>query len=145
LEAFIIRDYISTDFTQVEILWHKTGLGNKERGDDAQIIEQSLKLGGVFYVIETENTKQIIGTSWITNDGRRLYLHHFGIKPEFQKKGLSKFLLNKSLQFAKHKNMQIKLEVHEQNKIAINLYEKAGFKKLGNYKVYIIRDFDKLE
>jgi ribosomal protein S18 acetylase RimI-like enzyme len=41
--------------------------------------------------------------------------------------------------------MQIKLEVHEQNKIAINLYEKAGFKKLGNYKVYIIRDFDKLE
>jgi len=88
--------------------------------------------------------KNIIGSSWLTSDGRRLYLHHFGIIPEYQGRGLSKLLLEESLAFAKEIDQQIKLEVHQNNNIAKNLYTKAGFKYLGDYEVYIIRDISLL-
>jgi len=137
---FHIRDYKSTDFPQVEVLWNRTGLGGSIRGDNHRVIANTIQSGGKFIVLENHETNELIGTSWITNDARRLYLHHFGIKPEYQGKGLSKPLLEASLAFAKKKNLQIKLEVHQENTIAKKLYVKSGFKYLGDYLVFIIRD-----
>jgi ribosomal protein S18 acetylase RimI-like enzyme len=134
-----ITSYQPSDYKALEALWISTGLGNAARGDNQQTIAETLALGGVLYVMKTEPGNELIGTSWITNDGRRLYLHHFGIKPEYQKQGLSKPLLKKSLEFAKQMNRQIKLEVHRDNLPALSLYEKSGFTYLGDYLVYIIR------
>jgi ribosomal protein S18 acetylase RimI-like enzyme len=41
--------------------------------------------------------------------------------------------------------LQIKLEVHQSNERAINFYKKAGFKRLGDYDVYIIRDLQEIK
>ncbi len=136
---FIVREFIEEDYADVWELWLETGLTNPERNDNLNSIKKTIEHNGVFFVIEHTKTKKVIGTSWITNDGRRLYLHHFGIKPEFQGKKMSHKLLEPSLKFAENKNMQIKLEVHEKNNIAFNLYKNAGFKYLGDYKVYIFR------
>jgi len=141
---FIIREYQEGDFDEIMRLWIETGLGNTERGDDEKIIEDSIRIGGSMLVMEEKETKRIIGTSWMTFDGRRIHLHHFGIIPELQGKGLSKILLDESLKFVKRKGYQVKLEVHEANLKAINLYKKAGFKYLGDYDVYIVRDPSKL-
>ncbi|MBE9466716.1 MAG: GNAT family N-acetyltransferase [Bacteroidetes bacterium] len=141
---YIIRDFSADDIKQINEIWQQTDLGNAERGDNENIINNTIKIGGKFLVLENSEHNEIIGTSWITTDNRRLYLHHFGIKPEYQKKGLGIMLAKASLEFAKKKNMQIKLEVHENNKGAIELYKKLGFKYLGNYKVLIIRDLEKL-
>ncbi len=137
---FIIRDFLSTDIQQINKIWQETGLCNTERGDDEVVIEKTLKTGGKFFVLENIGNNKIIGTSWITTDNRRLYLHHFGIKPEYQKKGLGMMLAKASLEYAKKTKMQIKLEVHKNNAGAIELYKKIGFKYLGDYKVFIIRD-----
>ncbi len=139
-----IRSYKSDDYSTIINLWTELGLANPKRGDNSNIIEKTLKSGGKFLILET-NEGEIIGTSWITNDGRRLYLHHFGIKKEYQGKGLSKILLNASLDFARSLNMQIKLEVHNKNIIAKNLYKKAGFEYLGDYEVWIIRNPKKIK
>jgi ribosomal protein S18 acetylase RimI-like enzyme len=139
---YLIRDFKPSDYSQVLELWEETGLGNPERGDNLQIINQTISMGGSFLVMENPDNNSVIGTSWITNDGRRLYLHHFGIKKEFQGKKLSNQLLKASLEFAKTTNIQIKLEVHNQNSIAINLYKKAGFASLGDYRVFIIRQYN---
>lgn len=137
---YSITPYQPDDFDALAALWLSTGLGDVARGDNQQTIADTLALGGVLYVMKTEPGNELIGTSWITNDGRRLYLHHFGIKPDYQKQGLSKPLLKKSLEFAKQMNRQIKLEVHRDNLRALNLYHKAGFYYLGDYLVYIIRN-----
>lgn len=137
----IIRDYKPVDFEQINELWEETEMGGIERGDDAHAIEQTLKLGGKLIILEEINSNKIIGTSWLTIDGRRIYLHHFGVKPEYQGKGYAKILLNESFNFAKKMGKQIKLEVHKNNFKAIGLYKKGGFKYLGDYKVYIIRNF----
>jgi len=137
----IIRDYRSSDFPLIFELWMELGLGSANRGDDAFVVEKTLRHGGFFLVMERENG-QVIGTSWTTNDGRRLYLHHFGIAKKHQGKGLSKNLLQKTLARAKEIGLQIKLEVSRENNIATNLYKKYGFIYLGDYDTYIIREYN---
>ena len=139
MEKFTVRDFISSDFDQLMEIWLSTGLGSAQRGDNLQIIEQSVSMGGKMLMVENSNGK-IIGTSWMSFDGRRIHLHHFGIHPDYQRKGIGLILAKESLKFVKHKGYQVKLEVHKDNFAAIELYKKLGFTYLGDYDVYIIRD-----
>ena len=143
-DNFFIREYRDGDFEVISKFWELTGMGTPERGDNRQIIENTISLGGTLLVLEEKGTGRISGTSWMTFDGRRILLHHFGILPELQGNGLSKILLKESLQFVKRKGFQVKLEVHSTNFKAINLYKKFGFRHLGEYNVYIIRDVSNL-
>ena len=140
----LIRDYRASDYPEIAKLWLAADMDNPVRGDNHETIERTLNLGGKFLVLESVSTKQIIGTSWMTYDGRRIMLHHFGILPEFQGKGFSKILMKQSLKFCKEVGVQVKLEVHSQNINAVSLYTKFGFKQLAGYSIYIIRDISKL-
>ena len=137
---FIIRDFRDDDFPSVSIMWEETGVGGAHRGDVLDVINNTLKHGGKLLILENINTNTIAGTAWLTNDFRRIYLHHFCIGTEFQGKHLAHILCEECIRFAKQLNLQIKLEVHRNNSKAISLYEKHGFKFLGDYLVYIIRN-----
>jgi len=139
-KEFYIRDFQEEDYPEVNEIWEMTGMGGKQRGDDLNVINKTLENGAKLLVLLESGTDKIIGTSWMTHDFRRIYLHHFGIHPDYQNQGLGKFLAETSLQFAKEQNMQIKLEVHKDNTTAIHLYKKIGFNYLGDYLVYIIRN-----
>jgi ribosomal protein S18 acetylase RimI-like enzyme len=140
----LIRDYRDGDYPEIANLWLVTDMSNPVRGDNSEVIDRTLKSGGKFLVMELSATKQIIGTSWMTYDGRRTMIHHFGILPEYQGKGLSEILLKECFKFCSELGVQVKLEVHAQNLKAVSLYKKFGFKQLGGYNVYIIRDISKL-
>lgn len=139
----LIRDYRSADYSSVLKVWGETGMGGAARGDDEHTINHTLSSGGRLLVMETDH--EIIGTSWITDDGRRLYLHHFGIRPAWQGRGWAKPLLKASLEWVKSRGMQVKLEVHRTNVRAIGLYSQSGFNYLGDYDVYIIRTPEDIE
>ncbi|TVQ12196.1 MAG: GNAT family N-acetyltransferase [Bacteroidetes bacterium] len=136
MSDLLIRDYEPTDYPAIENLWSQTGLGGAQRGDNQQTIELSLKMGGKFLVV-INKSGELIATSWMTFDGRRLHLHHFGVLPYCQRQGIGKLLALQSIAFAKERNTQIKLEVHKSNKAAISLYTSLGFVSLGDYEVYI--------
>lgn len=141
-----VREYRRGDFTGIMEIWSATGLSRPERGDDEATVERSITMGGAMFVMyDNSGNEKITGTSWLTFDGRRLHLHHFGIAPEHQGKGFSAVLLKESLRFVKKKGYQVKLEVHRENEAAVKLYKKAGFEYLGDYDVYIIRDIQSIE
>jgi len=140
MEQVNIRDYRPDDYNEIQKVWKETGVGGSHRGDNKDIIEESIQMGGKLIVLETEENKKITGTSWITFDGRRLHLHHIAVLPQHQNKGYGTLLTEKSLEFAKEKGYQIKLEVHQSNTNAIEIYKKIGFKRLGDYDIYIVRD-----
>jgi ribosomal-protein-alanine N-acetyltransferase len=142
---FIIRPYRHGDFAGIKYLWEATNLSSPQRADDMAIIEESIIMGGALLILEDISSGTICGSSWMTFDGRRIHLHHFGILPEYQGKGYSKALLEHSLEIVKQKGYQVKLEVHKTNKRAVNLYKKYGFKSLGDYDIFIIRDVSKIE
>lgn len=143
-ERIQIRDYRSSDYEQIMELWNITGLGGRGRGDDQKIIEDSLELGGKLIVAEDTVNHRIIGTSWMTFDGRRIHLHHIGVLPEYRNLGYGKLLTKHSLLYAREKGNQIKLEVREDNTRAIDIYKKLGFKRLGDYDIYIVRDVKRI-
>ncbi len=133
-----IRDYQKGDYQGIIKVWEATGIGSAKRGDNESIIEHSIDIGGKMLVLEDHGN--ITGSSWMTFDGRRIHLHHVAVLPEQQNKGYGKLLTEASIKFAREKGYQIKLEVHQSNHKAIGIYKKLGFKYLGDYDIYIIRD-----
>jgi len=141
---FYIRQYADKDYPDIIKLWESLGLGGAHRGDDENVIRRTINMGGQLLLMVEKSSDAIVGTSWLTVDGRRTYLHHFGIHADYQGNGLAKKLLDASLKLAKTYGMQIKLEVHKDNMKALGLYTKAGFTYLGDYQVYIIRDISRI-
>lgn len=140
LSEIIVRDYQPKDYPAIIQLWELTGLGGKKRGDDQAVIEKSIALGGRL-LVAVHKGGYLVGTSWMTFDGRRIHLHHLGVLPEFQRNGIGRLLIIRSLEHARNENVQIKLEVHRDNRCAVALYKQLGFHYLGDYDVYIIRSF----
>lgn len=138
---FLVRDFKSSDYPAVNEIWKLTGMGGEFRGDNLDVINKTLKNGGKLLVLEDISNGKVCGTSWLTNDNRRIYLHHFGIHPDYQGQKLSPMLTEASVKFAKNCGLQIKLEVHKDNAAALSLYKKHGFSYLGDYHVYIIRSY----
>ena len=132
-----IRDYKSSDYDEVQNLWDLTGMGGKERGDDNDEILSTIEAGAKFIVLE--KNEMIIGTAWLTHDYRRTYLHHFGIHPDFQGKGLANKLMDKCMLYIKELGYQVKLEVHKENVKAINLYNKYKFNDFPGYELMMNR------
>ena len=137
----LIRDYRESDYASLLKLWKKTELAQPERKDDAGVIKRCNDMGGCLLVLENAATGEIIGSSWMTWDGRRIYLHHFGIHPDWQNLGLGTKLAEASLEWISQTGQQVKMEVHKENKAAIRLYQKLGFFAFEDYDLYMIREF----
>ncbi len=135
-----MRDYRAGDFPAVDTLWQATGLGGAHRGDDGAAIERTLSHGGRLLVLEESDSGRIVGSAWITSDGRRAYLHHVAVAPDRQGRGLGMLLTEEAVRIACDARLQVKLEVHAENRRAIDLYRRAGFGALGPYEVWIRRD-----
>ena len=135
------RDYIPADYPSLFELWTQCDLAQPEREDSPEIIDRCNKHGGRLLVMEDTENKRIIGSSWMTWDGRRIYLHHFGILPEYQKQGLGRKLVEASLEWLREQGQQVKLEVHKENYKAKQLYEKLGFFAYRDYDIYMMREF----
>jgi len=131
----VIRDYSPGDYPRVEALWKTTGIYTAERGDTPETILRCNRQGGKFLVMEDPSNGEVCGTSWLTWDGRRMFLHHFAIHPEYQGQGHGRQLAARSLAFARERNCPLKLEVHRENKAALQLYESMGFTGFGDYEV----------
>jgi ribosomal protein S18 acetylase RimI-like enzyme len=139
MNQYNIIDFEERYFDNLNVFWNNTGLGGSHRGDSLQIILDTINSGGHLLLMINEQD-EIIGSSWLTNDRRRSYLHHFGIREDLRGRGLSNVLLERTLELARKDGYQIKLEVHSKNESALALYKKYGFNDLGDYKVMIIRD-----
>lgn len=125
-------------FDIVTSLWEVTKVGNPARGDTLQAVQTTLANGAK--IILAFNDEMPAGTVWLTHDFRRLYIHHMAVHPDFQKLGIGKQMLKTALQVAKELGLQAKLEVHQDNAVAYDLYTKAGFVPLEGYLTLIKRD-----
>ncbi len=140
LSRVTLRDYKPEDYPEILSLWDDTGLGGVQRGDNHLVIERSIRMGGKL-LVATLDDNSLVGSSWLTYDGRRLHLHHIGVQEKYQGKGIGRMLTKASMKYARERGIQLKLEVHSSNTGAIALYKDLGFERLGDYEVYIIRQF----
>ena len=140
-----IRDYLPGDFKNICTFWNEIGLGGKERKDTPEVILRTLKFEGKLLILENPDNKEIVGTSWLTCDGRRIHVHHFGIKEKYRNQGLGKLLAKESIKYAKNKRYQLRLDVEKNNTLAKKLYESFGFYAYTGYYIYVLRDIENTE
>ena len=125
-------------YSEIVSIWDKTGISNPERADSFDSIQRTLENVGILLLAYMDAI--LVGTIWLTNDYRRLYIHHMAVLPEFQKQGIGRSLLQEAIQIADKQGLQAKLEVHSDNAAALNLYRSMGFKVLDGYLVMIRRN-----
>ena len=69
--------------------------------------------------------------TWLTEDGKNLYIHRLAVDPQFQKKGIGKKLMDYAEDFAKKNDfVSVRLDTFSKNKNNMRFYEHRGYKKL---------------
>ena len=124
-------------YEKIRRLWVLTDIERPERGDVWEVALETLKKGGA--ILSLWEGDAVLGALWITDDGRRLYLHHMAVHPDHRRKGLGRRLLKEGLAMARRLGRQPQLEVHETNLGARELYSGEGFTDLEGYVVMINR------
>ncbi len=123
IEKFSIESY-----DQVLELWKKAGI-NVSSSDSKEELEKMLKRNPNLFLIGRKNQK-IIAVVMGAFDGRRGYVHHLAIDPDFQKKGYGRMMIEKIhnifLQMGVHK---VHLFIEINNKEVVNFYESMGWEK----------------
>lgn len=87
-------------------------------------------------VLGVYHKNKIIGLATLTQEvgakfAHKAHLSSVFIEPEFQQKGIATMLLNTIIKYSKNNVEQILLTVADDNKPAIQLYEKCGFQTYG--------------
>lgn len=108
------------------------------------ILEQDFKNENTYYFVAKQKD-EIVGFAGIIIIIDEANIMNIVTKKNKRNLGIGSKLLDKLIDFSKEKNQKsITLEVDEQNKPAIKLYEKYNFKIVGQRKKYYHNDNDAL-
>lgn len=123
-----IRNMMSEDYDAVYALWTScTGMGLNNLDDSRNGIDVFLKRNpSTCFVAERDN--KLIGVIMASNDGRRGYIYHTAVHPQYRKQGVASRLVDAALlalgQCGIHK---VALVVFDRNKSGNQFWENRGF------------------
>ena len=123
-----IRAMNISDYEQVYQLWLSCpGMGLNNLDDSKEGIERFLKRNPeTCFVAETDQT--IIGVIIVGNDGRRGYIYHTAVNPQYRKQGIARQLVNRAIQALEQCGInKVALVVFEKNENGNAFWEKLGF------------------
>lgn len=124
----IIRVMNLSDYEQVYQLWLScAGMGLNDLDDSKEGIERFLKRNpDTCFVAETE--QKIIGVIIAGNDGRRGYIYHTAVDPDYRHHGIATELVNKVMEALKASGInKTALVVFSKNTEGNAFWEKNGF------------------
>ena len=96
-----IRKMQIGDYDEVYALWMAcTGMGLNNLDDSRDGIDRFIKRNpGTCFVAESEN--KIVGVIIAGNDGRRGYIYHTAVEPQYRKQGIARELVETAMQALK--------------------------------------------
>jgi ribosomal protein S18 acetylase RimI-like enzyme len=124
------------DYNQVYRLWKDTkGIGLSE-ADSRINIEKFLERNKGLSIVCTNNEK-IIGTVLAGHDGRRGFIYHLAVTPEYRLKGIAQELVFKSLQKLREEGIEkCHLFVFKDNELGKRFWTKVGWMKREDIEIF---------
>ena len=123
-----IRLMTIDDYEKVYELWMScAGMGLNNLDDSKAGIERFLKRNpDTCFVADVDNN--IVGVIIVGNDGRRGYIYHTAVKPQYRKQGIAKSLVDTAMTALKKVGInKVALVVIDRNEIGNTFWEKMGF------------------
>jgi len=121
IELFTMRYY-----HEIFDLWKRSGL-ELSSSDTRDEIARMLKRNPDLFLIGKENEK-VIAVVMGAFDGRRGYVHHLAIDPDYQKKKYGKIMMDELIEkYHKKKVHKIHLFIEKDNKDVVDFYRKLGW------------------
>lgn len=119
------------DFNSMYSLWKKVkGLSVGNLKDEKKEVSQIIKLSPLSNFVVVDSGK-IIGTVLAIFNGRRGWVYHLAVHPDYQNRGLGSLLLRKAEKVLKKAGAKrVLLGVKESNSKALSFYKKYGYKKI---------------
>ena len=117
-----------SDYDSIYNLWINTpGMGLNSVDDSKEGIEKFLKRNPATCFVAEKDSK-IVGVIMAGNDGRRGYIYHTAVLPEFRGKHVAKTLVENAMAALEKEGItKVALVVFEKNKNGNSFWEKIGF------------------
>ncbi len=93
-----------------------------------EVVTRTMHIGGKILVVVQNITRKLTETSWITLDGRRIYLPHFAVKLNHMAKAFAGVILKKACQ---EQNKRVARFVKFTNQISMQSLPKCWFSLVG--------------
>ena len=123
-----IRLMTIDDYEKIYELWMSCeGMGLNNLDDSKEGIERFLNRNpDTCFVAEVEDT--IVGVIIAGNDGRRGYIYHTAVKPQYRQQGIAKSLVETAMAALQRIGInKAALVVFERNESGNDFWEKMGF------------------
>lgn len=123
-----IRNMQIADYDAVFSLWKScSGMGLNNLDDSRMGIEQFLKRNPDTCFV-AEKHAEIAGVILVGNDGRRGYIYHTAVLPQYQKQGIGTKLVQASIEALRRNGIhKVALVVFSKNTGGNLFWEKQGF------------------
>ena len=123
-----IRVMTIEDYEEVYQLWLNTpGMGLNSIDDSKTGIEKYIKRNPTTcFVAEIE--EKIIGVIMAGHDGRRGFIYHTAVLPDYRKQGIAKKLVDSAMDVLNKEGInKVALVVFERNELGNEFWEHSGF------------------
>lgn len=123
-----IRKMMIDDYDEVYALWMScTGMGLNNLDDSRNGINIFLKRNpDTCFVARNDN--KIVGVIIVGNDGRRGYIYHTAVNPQYRKQGIASRLVDTALKALKQCGInKVALVVFDRNENGNQFWENQGF------------------
>lgn len=143
-----IRTMSISDYADVYNLWLSCkGMGLNSLDDSRDGIEKFLKRNpDTCFVAEVDN--RIVGSILAGNDGRRGYIYHTAVSPQYQMHGIGSSLVDTAIDALKKLSInKIALVVFDKNDNGNAFWEKQGFTERNDliYRNKTINHFKRID
>ena len=123
-----IRNMLITDYDKVYQLWMScSGMGLNNLDDSGDGIEKFLNRNPETCFVAEINS-ELVGVILAGNDGRRGYIYHTAVHPQYRNQGIGRQLVNHALQALEQCGIhKAALVVFDKNQNGNAFWEKLGF------------------
>lgn|GEM_PF-492919 len=122
-----IREAHPDDFEEMLELWESMpGIGITKEDSEENIIKFFARNKGMSFVYKADN--RIVGTSLCGHDGRRGYIYHTAVSPEYRGKGIGGMLVEKNLEKLRAEGIgKCRIFVFNNNELGNAFWKRSGW------------------
>ena len=136
------------DYDKVYALWLSCkGIGLNSLDDTRAGIDRFINRNPDTCFVVIDN-KRIVGAVLVGNDGRRGYIYHTAVEPEYQRKGIGKALIDKSMEALNEIGInKVALVAFKQNETGNKFWDNMGLESRGDliYRNKSINKFTRID